>query len=87
MGINKKLIERTIYIILIINIFVTLMASSLLLSFRGSERNLIFFFENDPEFVLAIFLAFILFYPFLFMVTYIITFTIQLLSGKLFKRK
>lgn len=80
---NKKLMERTIYIVLIINIFVTLIISSLILSFRGSERNLIFFFENDPEFVLSVLLAFVILYPFLFTITYLITFIIQLLTKKL----
>jgi len=84
MGINKRLIERTIYIILIVNVFITLVISSLILSFRGSERNLIFFFENDPEFVLAILLGFIILYPLLFLVIYLVTFIIQLLSKKLY---
>tara|TARA_Y100000310_G_C20488118_1_gene717816 strand:- start:316 stop:570 length:255 start_codon:yes stop_codon:yes gene_type:complete len=83
MKINKKLVERTIYIILIANVFITIFVSSLILSFRGSENNLIFFFENDPEFVVAVFLAFVVFYPFLFLVTYLITFIIQLLMRKL----
>ena len=84
MGINKNLIERTIYIILIVNIFITLIISSLIVSFRGSERKLVFFLENDPEFVLAILLVFIILYPLLFLVIYLITFIIQLLSKKLF---
>ena len=78
---NKKLLERTIYIILIVNIFVTLIVSSLLLSFRGLEKNMIFSFENDPEFVLAILLGFVIFYPFLFLVIYLITFIIEILIG------
>jgi len=81
---NKDLIERTIYVILIINIFVTLLISSLIISFRGSEKKLIFFFENDPEFVLSILLAFIILFPFLFIVIYLITFIIQLLTKKLY---
>jgi len=84
MGINKRLIERTIYIILIVNVFITLVISSLILSFRGSERNLIFFFENDPEFVLAILLGFIILYPLLFLVIYLVTFIIQLITKKLY---
>lgn len=76
---NKKSLERTIYIILIVNIFVTLIVSSLLLSFKGMEKNMIFSFENDPEFVGAIFLGFVILYPFLFFVIYLITFMIQIL--------
>ena len=80
---NKPLIERTIYIILIINIFVTLLISSFVISFRGSEKKLVFFFENDPEFVLAILLVFIILYPLFFLVIYLITFIVQLLTKKL----
>jgi len=79
MGIKRKIIERTVYIILIINVFVTLVVSSLILSFRGSERNLVFFFENDPEFVLAILIAFVVFYPLLFFMIYLVTFLIQII--------
>ncbi len=80
---NRKLIERTVYIILIVNILVTLIISSFSVSFRGSENKLVFFFENDPEFVLAIFLAFVILYPFLFLIMYLITFITQLLIKKL----
>ena len=79
MGIKRKIIERTVYVILIINVFVTLVVSSLILSFRGSERNLVFFFENDPEFVLAILIAFVVFYPLLFFMIYLVTFLIQII--------
>ncbi|MBS3134871.1 hypothetical protein J4406_00660 [Candidatus Woesearchaeota archaeon] len=79
MKIDKELMERTIYIILIVNIFVTLMVSSLVLSLRGSERNLIFFVENDQEFVLAVVLGFIIFYPLFFFVIYLVTFIIQVI--------
>lgn len=78
---NKKLLERTIYIILVVNIFITLIVSSLVLSFRGLEENMIFSFENDPEFVLAVFLGFVIFYPFLFLAIYLTTFIIQILIG------
>tara|TARA_Y100000034_G_scaffold47494_1_gene58489 strand:+ start:856 stop:1122 length:267 start_codon:yes stop_codon:yes gene_type:complete len=85
MAINRKLIERTIYIVLMTNIFVTLIVSSLILSFRGSEKNIVFFFENDPAFVSAVLVAFVVFYPMLFLITYLITFIIQFFTKKLFE--
>lgn len=84
MNINKTLIERTIYIILMANILITLIISSFIVSFRGSENNLVFFFENDPEFVLALLLIFVIIYPLLFLVVYLIVFIIQLLTKKLY---
>lgn len=74
MKLDKNLLERTVYIILIVNIFISLIASSLILSFKGSENNLLFSFENGPEFVMAVFLSFIIFYPFMFFILYLITF-------------
>ena len=79
MKIDKALLERTVYIILIVNILITLMISSLILSFRGSESNLIFSFENNPDFVVAIFLGFIIFYPLSFIVIYLVVFTLEII--------
>ena len=77
---DKNLLERTVYIILIVNIFISLIASSLILSFKGSENNLVFSFENDPEFAIAVFLSFIIFYPFMFFILYIMTFFILIIT-------
>lgn len=79
MIISKKLSERTIYVILLINIFITLIFSSLIMSFRGLQNHTMFFFENDPEFVLAILLTFVLLYPLFFLLIYLVVFIIQLL--------
>ena len=84
MKIDKKLLERTVYIILIVNILIALMVSSFILSFKGSENNLIFTFENDPDFAVAVFLGFVLFYPLSFIVIYLIVFAIEIIM--LFKK-
>ena len=84
MKIDKILIERTIYIILLVNIFITLIISSFVVSFRGSEDKLVFFIENDPEFALAIALGFIILYPLLFFVIYLVVFMIQWITKKIF---
>ena len=85
MKLDKNLLERTVYIIIIVNIFITLIISSLILSFKGSENNLIFSFENNPEFVVAVFLGFIIFYPIMFLVLYLVTFFVLIVINS-FKR-
>lgn len=85
MKLDKNLLERTVYIILVVNIFISLIASSLILSFKGSENNLVFSFENDPEFAIAVFLSFIIFYPVMFFILYLITFFILMII-KLIKK-
>lgn len=85
MRINKKLLERTVYIILIINILITIFISSFILSFKGSENNLLFTFENDPEFVVAVFLGFVIFYPLSFIVIYLVVFAIEIIVSILKK--
>ena len=85
MKINKQLFERTVYVILIANIFITLMISSFILSFRGSENNLLFSFENSPEFAVAVFLGFIIFYPLSFIVIYLAAFIIEIILNLLKK--
>lgn len=85
MKLNKTLLERTVYIILIANLFFALIASSFVLSFRGSDRNLVFSFENGPEFPFAIFLGFIIFYPLSFILIYLVVFTIEIIIS-LFKK-
>ena len=79
MKIRKETLERTIYIILLLNIILSLILSSIIVSFRGSGRNLLFFFENDKEFVLATLLAFVVLYPISFLIIYLATFIVQLL--------
>jgi len=76
---NKKLIIRTLYIILIANIFITLMMSSLIMSFKGAKENVLFSFENDPEFMLALFLGFIILYPLSSIIFFTFAIIIQLL--------
>jgi len=76
----KKLTAiRTIYLISIINIFITLFVSSLIISLRGYQQEIIVFFENDSAFLISLFLMFIILYPIIFFVLYLITFTIQIL--------
>jgi len=76
----KKLTTiRTIYLISIINIFITLFVSSLIISLRGYQQEIIVFFENDSAFLISLFLMFIILYPIIFFVLYLITFTIQIL--------
>lgn len=79
MKIRKETLERTIYIILLLNIILSLILSSIIVSFRGSGRDLLFFFENDKEFVLATLLAFVVLYPISFLIIYLATFIVQLL--------
>ena len=76
---NKKLIIRTLYIVLIANIFITLMMSSLILSFKGAKENVLFSFENDLEFMLALFLGFIILYPLSSIIFFTFAIIIQLL--------
>ena len=76
---NKKLIIRTLYIILIANIFITLMMSSLIMSFKGAKENVLFSFENDLEFMLALFLGFIILYPLSSIIFFTFAIIIQLL--------
>ena len=76
---NKKLIIRTLYIVLIANIFITLMMSSLIMSFKGAKENVLFSFENDLEFMLALFLGFIILYPLSSIIFFTFAIIIQLL--------
>ena len=76
----KKLTAiRTIYLISIINIFITLFVSSLIISLRGYQQEIIVFFENDSAFLISLFLMFVLFYPLLFFLIYLLAFIVQLL--------
>ena len=79
MRLNKLLMIRTVYIICFVNILLTLLVSSFVLSLRGSNEGIIFFPENNSEFLISLFLAFVLFYPLLFFLIYLLAFIVQLL--------
>lgn len=83
---KTKTIADLIYWILLISIPLSLVLSLLAIAAEGNNKVFTFVWVIDPLFIFAVFLAFIVSYPIIFITLYILSYTILKLI-KLFWRK
>lgn len=73
---KPKTIANLIYWILLISIPISLLVSLLAIAAEGNNKIFTFVWNIDPLFIFAVFLAFIVSYPIIFLTLYIIIYTI-----------
>lgn len=76
-----KLINK----ILLYNIFISLISSIIIIAGEGTNKILYFNFNINSSYILAVFLAFIILYPALFFMIYILVFIFLKLKNRIIK--
>ena len=83
---NKKIdIIKLINKILFYNIFISLILSIIIIAGEGTNKVLYFNFNINSSYILAVFLGFIILYPALFFMIYILAFIILKIKKKIIK--
>ena len=81
-----KNLTKLIYWILIINIFVSLITSFIILAAEGNNHTVNFVWNFNSVYLFSVFLGFIILYPILFFFVYIISFVLMKIIGIFVKK-
>ncbi|MBL7147508.1 MAG: hypothetical protein ISS82_01650 [Nanoarchaeota archaeon] len=71
---KTKTITSLIYWILIINIPISLISSFIILAAEGNNKTINFVWNFDSTYLFTVFLGFVIIYPFLFLMFYIVSY-------------
>jgi len=72
----KKIITKLIYWILIINIPLSIASSFLIIALEGNSKGLNLVWNFTPDYFFAVFLGFLIAYPFSFFFLYTVSFVL-----------